>query len=82
MSEESFVRYSTKQNKAFRLSPEDPEAKQKGIQQPSLQLSICSTYHLASPVLGIWIKNEVGFICETKIEYKQKGHDGEDGQPL
>jgi len=38
--------------------------------------------HLASPILGIRIENKAGLIRETKIKYKQKRHDGKDGQPL
>jgi len=43
---------------------------------------VCKTYHFASPIFGIGIKDEAVLVRKTEIKYKQKGHDRKDGQPL
>lgn len=40
------------------------------------------TYHLASPIVGIGVKEEAGFVGKGNVKDKHKGHNGEDGQPL
>jgi hypothetical protein len=40
------------------------------------------TYHLASPVVGIRIKNKTGIIRECNVEDEEEGNNRQSGQPL